>query len=120
MACLAAGRKAGYGHQGAELLPRSGQNTSDLRPSPRGFEMTLDQVLGPDWQVDGAAGLTFWEQHPEFKESEWHPRFDKTQLSGEPCWFVALADGKPQVVTAERVNGRRGSLHVTVHDLVER
>lgn len=80
--------------------------------------MTMDHVLGPEWEVDGAQGPTFWERHPEFEESDWHPRFDQTQLSGEPCWFVAVADGKPQVVTAERAKGRRGSLHVTVQPLV--
>ena len=79
--------------------------------------MTVDHILGPDWKVDGVDGPTFWERHPELEESEWHPRFDKTQLSGKSCWFVALADGAPQVVTAERANGCLGSLHVTVQPL---
>ena len=83
-----------------------------------GPEMTLDQVLSPDWNVDGANGPTFWEQHPELEESEWRPHLDQARRSGAPCWFVAHADGRPQTVTAERATGRRGSLHVTVQPLV--
>lgn len=80
--------------------------------------MTLDQILGPHWEVDGAEGPTFWERHPELEESEWRPYFDKARLSGAPCWFVGLADGKPQTVTAELEKGRPGSLHVKVEPLV--